>query len=170
MSTDIKEHKVKRTATRTMHGQSNTRLYSIWSGIKNRCFNENEPAFKDYGGRGITVCQEWVDKFTAFEQWALNNGYSESLTIDRINNNGNYEPDNCRWITNQQQSRNRRTNHLLTHKGQTKTLIEWSEELSIPYNTLVNRINVLGWSIEKSLSTPSKHIKRGCGHGRNENL
>lgn len=90
------------------HKKTNTRLYSIWSNMKQRCTNPKLPRYKDYGLRGITVCREWLEDFNYFYEWAMKNGYDDNLTIDRINNDGNYEPSNCRWITNKEQQLNKR--------------------------------------------------------------
>lgn len=96
------------------HGQSYTRLYTIWIGMKQRCHYHKHMHFKHYGGRGIVVCEEWKDNFEAFHDWAIQNGYSESLTIDRINVDGNYEPSNCRWATYSEQNKNRRNSKKRT--------------------------------------------------------
>lgn len=133
----------------TKHGETATRLYWIWHGMKARCFNTHDSRFKDYGGRGITVCDEWIS-FESFRSWALSNGYADNLTIDRVDNDGNYCPENCRWATDKQQANNRRTNRLITHNGKTQTIKQWASELGINYNTLYTRIVKYGWTAEKA--------------------
>lgn len=137
------------------HGLSNTKLYSIWSGMKRRCYNKNERAYKHYGGRGITICDEWKNDFMSFYDWAMNNGYSEGLTIDRIDNNKGYSPENCRWATVKEQNRNYRRNIKVEYKGETKTLVELAEEYNIDYKLLHQRYKRYNWDIEKALSLPS---------------
>jgi hypothetical protein len=114
------------------------------------------PAQKDYhryGGRGIKVCEEWHN-YLKFKEWALQNGFEENLEIDRIDSNGNYEPNNCRWSTEKEQQRNRRNNISLTCNGETHILIEWSEILGIKLDTLYKRLYISNWSVEKALTTP----------------
>lgn len=136
---------------------SNTRLYNAWNNMKSRCNNEKNLRYEDYGGRGIKICQEWLEEtqgFINFYNWAINNGYREDLTIDRIDNNGNYEPNNCRWVTAKIQANNRRkdkNSRYLTYKGITKTAKEWCNEYNINYSTLSCRINKLNWSDEQAL-------------------
>ena len=101
------------TARNTIHGARHTKLYNTWRGMRERCENPSHKSYSDYGGRGISVCAEWQD-FTAFQKWALASGYKDGLSLDRIDSNGNYEPSNCRWADKKQQSRNRRSNHLIT--------------------------------------------------------
>ena len=125
------------------HGLKNTRLYRIWQCMKARCYIKNTENYCYYGGRGIIVCDEWKNDFKIFHEWAVNNGYQEDLTIDRIDNNGNYEPLNCRWITAKMQSNNKRNNANLTYQGKTKTAMEWSEIVGISENTILARINKL---------------------------
>lgn len=121
------------------HKQSGTRLYKIWQGIKNRCYNKHNISYHCYGGRGIIVCDEWKDNFIAFYKWAINNGYSENLTIDRIDVNGIYCPENCRWATIEEQNNNRTTNINITIGNATKSLKKWCELFDLEYHTILAR-------------------------------
>ncbi len=132
------------------HGGCGTRLYAIWTFMRRRCNNENRSGFKYYGGRGIRVCAEW-DTFEAFRDWALANGYKQGLSIDRIDNDGDYEPGNCRWATSKEQSRNRRNNVHIVINGITRTIVEWAEVVGIKYDTLRARVE-RGWSGERLIS------------------
>ena len=140
------------------HGLIGTRLYHIWRNMKRRCNDTKGKDFHNYGGRGITYCDEW-ERFEPFYEWAMSNGYRDNLTIDRINNDKGYSPENCRWATISEQARNRRTCHILTYKGVSKTIREWEEILGMKKGTLENRIVSLHWSIEKAIETPIR--KRG---------
>ena len=151
------------------HGKRNTRLYKIWDSMKQRCNNENHTRYKNYGGRGIKVCDEWNNKndgFINFYNWAIQNGYKDNLTIDRIDVNGNYCPENCQWITNQEQQENKTTNRLLTFNGKTMCVSQWAKELGLKEATLRTRISK-GWSDERVLTTPIK--KRSELHESNNN-
>lgn len=121
--------------------------------MKSRCYNITSDRYNDYGGRGIIVCDEWKNDFQEFYNWAMDNGYQDELTIDRIDVNGNYGPDNCRWISMKEQSRNKRNNRLYTINGETYCLIDWCERLNLNYNSMIARLN-RGWPIEKALFTP----------------
>ena len=136
--------------TVTKHGQRYSRLYSIWNGIKKRCENPNCSNFKNYGGRGITVCNEWKESFQAFYEWAMKNGYSHNLTIERIDVNGNYEPSNCKWTTIKEQANNKRNSVYIEYEGETHTISEWSEILGIKSGTIYSRI-YRGFPSEKVL-------------------
>lgn len=129
-----------------------SRLYNIWTGMKTRCFNQSAREYPGYGGRGISLCSEWMD-FGNFSSWAKSNGYDESLTIERIDNDGNYEASNCTWIPRTSQSRNRRDTVLISFRGITMTLAEWSRKTGINNGTLHRRIRKQGWSIERALTT-----------------
>ena len=134
------------------HKQSYSRLYTIWIGMKQRCYYEKHKHFKNYGGRGITVCDEWKDDFQAFHDWSISHGYEDNLTIDRIDVNGNYEPSNCKWASTKVQGNNKRTNHTLELNGEIHTVSEWSKITGIPNSTIHNRLKA-GWTIEKALTT-----------------
>lgn len=129
-------------------------LYERWHNIKKRCYGKNEPAYKNYGARGIKMCDEWLHNFEFFQNWALQNGYKKELTIDRIDNDGNYEPNNCRWATNEIQQNNKRDNTLITFDNETHTLSQWSEITHLNRSTISSRIDKLGWSIEDALTLP----------------
>jgi hypothetical protein len=130
-----------------------SRLYAIWQSMKRRCYNSHDGNYKNYGARGIKVCDEWLNNFKAFHDWAMANGYKDNLTIDRINNDGNYEPSNCRWADKKLQGRNKRNNIILTFDGKTMTLPEWADYLGIKLKVLENRIR-RGWSIKRTLTQP----------------
>ncbi len=113
--------------TKKKHGKLNTRLCKIWSSMKTRCFNKNDISYKWYGGRGISICDEWMNDFLSFYDWSMSNGYKDNLTIDRIDVNGNYEPSNCRWVDMKTQNRNKRSNLFIEYDGEYKCLSEWAE-------------------------------------------
>lgn len=161
----MREMTVERNRT---HGGHKTRLYKIWGGMKTRCHNSNSPKYKDYGGRGIAVCQEWRDNFDTFRDWATTNGYAEDLSLDRINVDGNYEPDNCRWSDMKTQARNKRNNRYITLNGETLTIATWAERTGIKAITIRSRLNS-GWSVEKTLTTPVKKASGKC-KSRSERL
>lgn len=143
------------------HGESKTRLYNIWIDIKKRCYRKNFWAYDRYGGRGITLCKEWHDYLT-FRDWCMNNGYTENLTIDRINNDGNYEPSNCRWVDRKTQANNKSNVRLISYNGETKNVSQWAETLGINYRTLYNRIFNYNIPVEEALTNKKYSIgKRG---------
>lgn len=121
------------------HGLYKTRIYKIYSKMKERCYNENYPEFHLYGGRGIKVCDHWMNDFMNFYNWANENSYSDDKSIDRIDTNSDYTPENCRWADVYTQANNKRNNVILTHEGKTMTLANWARHLGLPYTTLANR-------------------------------
>ena len=137
----------------------NSRLHRIWSNMKTRCYNPTSNRYYCYGGRGIKVCDEWLNNYKSFQSWALNNGYNDNLTLDRINNNKNYEPNNCRWATYKQQLNNSSRNRIVEINGNKKTITEWCDYYNIPYYIINNRINKYGWEIERAFTTPIKKEK-----------
>lgn len=144
------------SSKRKTHGMTKTRLYHIWQDMKARCYRKNNKNYDLYGGRGITVCEEWKNSFETFYEWSMANGYSDSLTIDRVDSNGNYEPSNCRWATQKQQCNNFSRNRILTLDGVSKTMSEWADITGISYTTIRARLNILHWSVEKALKTGAK--------------
>lgn len=134
------------------HGQFKSRLYNIWTNMKQRCYNKKNTSYENYGGRGIKVCKEWQSDFESFYLWSVDNGYSDLLQIDRIDNNADYSPKNCRWISRKLQNRNRRNNLHIEFIGVKKTLKEWSEFTLIKQCTLDYRINA-GWDLDRVFLT-----------------
>lgn len=162
------KRRVKRFKYRN-HIADNKRLWGIYNGIKRRCLSEKEPRYPDYGGRGIKICDEWLSSFDNFADWAKLNGYYSHLTIERTDNNGDYCPENCTWITRVRQSYNKRTSVMVTYLGETKCLMDWCTELGLTYDAIHNRITK-GWSAEDALTKPifdqSKSFSQMCrNHG-----
>ena len=144
-----------------------SRLHSIYRGMHTRCFDSSCKSYKYYGAKGITICDEWINKekignttkgWIAFKEWALSHGYKEGLSIDRIDSNKNYSPGNCRWVTPKEQANNNSHNHCITYMGKTQSLAKWCDELHLPYNMVKFRINRRHWPIEKALG-----IKENAG-------
>ena len=129
-----------RKTAHVLHDMGRTRLYSTWTNMKTRCYNPNVHGFKNYGGRGITVCEEWESDFVNFYNWAVETGYNDELTIERVDVNGNYEPENCMWIKADEQSKNRRGNIYIELNGKTDTLKGWCDELGFPYKIVHQRM------------------------------
>lgn len=143
-----REMLIKRNTVHSLHG---TRLYGIWVRMRQRCNDENCTDYISYGARGIAICKDW-DDYRSFHRWALANGYKDNLTIERIDVNGNYEPNNCKWISPAAQARNKTNNHKITYNGQTKTLAEWAEILGIKSSLL--RYRLRNWGVERAFTTP----------------
>jgi len=136
------------------HGESGTRLHHEWTAMNQRCRNPNHESYANYGGRGITVCDEWAHSFTAFRDWALQNGYQDDLTIDRIDNDSGYCPSNCRWVDYKTQSRNNSRNVVITYRGETHCLTDWVDILGLNYKIMRARIVDKGWEPSIAFETP----------------
>ena len=129
-------------------------LYNKWGSMKTRCYYPKSKDYKNYGGRGIKICDEWLN-YDNFRNWSISTGYQEGLTIDRIDNDRNYEPSNCKWITMKEQQRNKRNNRIITYNGKSLTLVEWGEIYNINPDRIGARLKN-GWSVEDALSTEVK--------------
>lgn len=161
----IEKSRIRAKNNFTIHGKTKTRLYKIWSKMRERCDKKYYIKFKNYGGRGIKVCSEW-QKFIPFYNWAMENGYKENLTIDRKDVNGNYDPDNCRWATTKQQGNNKRNNHVVEYRGKTMTITQWNDLLGFKKGIFSLRIR-RGMCIEKAITKRIREIK---GVNDNEQL
>lgn len=135
------------------HGMSKTRLFHIWSMMLERCYRSYNKSYPRYGGRGILICDEWKNNFSSFYEWASSNGYSDALSIDRIDNDKGYYPENCRWTTVKEQANNRSTNNLLSACGRTQTLVQWASERGVQPDTIAHRIKH-GWPVKCAIFAP----------------
>ena len=140
------------------HGQFGTRLYNTWAHMKQRCYNTKNASYQHYGAKGIIVCDEWQE-FIPFYDWAMANGYQDDLTIDRIDVNGNYEPNNCRWANIEQQNNNKSDTKLITYNGKTQSLTKWAKELNIKTTTLNARIYKWNMPLDEAFEPQNKTTK-----------
>lgn len=138
------------------HGDSKTALYSVWRGMNERCVYAKHVKYNRYGGRGISVCSEWAGSYEQFKKWALLNGYVHGLELDRKDNDGNYSPENCRWVTKKTNRRNKSTNRMLVFNGESRCIAEWADITGISQDTIKDRINKLKWSVDRALTDPVK--------------
>lgn len=132
----------------TTHGESKTKLYHIWSSIKDRCYNVHAKSYKDYGERGITMCDEWLNSYESFRDWAIEHGYEDGLSIERVDVNSNYCPANCTWIPLSKQCDNKRTTIYITIGDETKPLKKWCDTYDVKYSTALYRYHK-GYSINE---------------------
>jgi hypothetical protein len=140
---------------RKKHGMYGTKEYNAWNAMKSRCYNKDYPSYSSYGGRGIKVCDEWLNNFTAFYEY-IGDAPSVEYSLDRINFDGDYEPGNVRWATVYTQNNNRGSNRVITYNGETRTISEWSRHLDINTATLFSRLDKYGWTIERAFSEKSR--------------
>lgn len=133
------------------HGGTRSRLYVIWTDMKQRCGNPSSTSYQRYGGRGITVCKEWAESFASFRNWAIASGYRPDLSIERKDNDGPYCPENCTWATRKEQANNTRKTNLITYNGETHSVSEWARIIGVRQSTLSMRLNKYEWSVEKAL-------------------
>ena len=148
------------TKKNTTHGMSNTRIYSIWCDMHRRCKDPRNKRFNQYGGRGIAVCDEWK-LFQPFYDWATENGYQPTLSIDRIDVDKGYSPNNCRWATSEMQQNNTTRNKIIDFMGKSMTQAQWARETGISQSAIKDRLTKLNWSVEKTLTTPIKERRNG---------
>lgn len=154
----------------TKHNMKDTKLYHVWCSMRQRCLNPNNHAYNHYGGKGVTICKDWLDDFMNFYNWSMQNGYMEGLSIDRIDNDGNYEPSNCRWATREVQQNNTSKAHKITYNGVTKSPAQWARIVDVSETTIKNRLFKRNMSVEDALfmkdarftANGSKRRKKSC--------
>ena len=145
----------------TTHGMTNHPLYSVWCGIKRRCCNPNDAHFKDYGARGITMCSRWMNSFADFYA-DMGDRPTSKHTIERIKNHKGYEPGNCKWATRAEQNENTRRTKLISFRGTTLSIAKWAKRIGVHARTLHSRIDRLGWTVERALTTSKLPSRSGC--------
>lgn len=143
----------ERNRSNAKYEKADSRLHDIWRQMHQRCENPSHISYKNYGAKGICVCEDWGE-YVSFKEWALKHGYNDSLTIDRINSTQNYMPSNCRWVSVKVQNNNSSHCHYITYNGKTQSMSAWAEELGVSREALKDRISKLGWSVEKAFETP----------------
>lgn len=147
-------HREQLTERNSKHGMAGSKIYTLWQAMLQRCYYEKHEYYHLYGGKGITVCNEWREDFQAFFDWSMSNGYEDGLSLDRIDGNDDYKPSNCRWVTAQAQANNTSRNHYIEYQGEKLTLAEAARKYNIPYHTLKARVNALHWPVELAITTP----------------
>lgn len=145
----------KRSGSKQNTNLKSDRIYRIWKGMKARCYSNGHISYKNYGGRGIKICDEWNENYECFKEWALSNGYRADLTIDRIDTNGFYEPENCRWVTPKDQANHKRNNVVIEYNGESGTVSYWAEKTGLTYSAISCRLK-RGWDPERILNTPTR--------------
>lgn len=139
------------------HGKTGHKLHNVFNGMKQRCYDPNHVRYGKYGGKGITICDEWLRDFMSFYDWCMENGWKEGLTVDRIDHDLGYSPDNCRIVSYAVQSNNLSNNRMVTWRGRTQTITQWSRETGLRFNTIKNRIKN-GWDMDDVMTKPARKI------------
>lgn len=147
-----------RSIRATKHKMSGSRLQCIWSGMISRCYTKSSTSYKKYGALGVRVCDNWRYGSSDFISWAFGNGYEDSLSLDRINSKGDYSPENCRWVTQKVQCNNKSTNRILEVNGVKMTVSQWADKMGVLETLIRNRIDRLGWEVERSVLTPKQEL------------
>ena len=142
----------------TYEHSTSERIRIVWAGMIGRCYYKSNKYYHRYRGRGISVCEEWRNSFSIFEKWCAEHGYKYGLQIDRINNDGNYSPDNCRFVTPRENSNNKKNNRLVTYKGETMTVSNLCRSVGVPYARTIERLN-RGMSVEDAIKKPTRYVK-----------